>query len=95
MAYIRIARPPNVTADTYDKVNAELGVDSDPPAGLLVHCAGETPDGVWQIIDVWESEVQARDFYEGRLSKAVEAVIGMTPPDAPSSSYELHSFVTP
>jgi hypothetical protein len=94
MAYIRIAQPPNVNADTYEKVSAELGVADDPPPGLLLHSAGEV-DGKWQIVDVWESEQQARDFYEGRLTQAVESVIGMTPPEAPSSSYELHTVVRP
>jgi hypothetical protein len=94
MAYIRIAQPPNVTADTYEKVNAELGVDSDPPPGMLLHCAGEV-DGRWQIIDVWETEELARQFYEGRLTKAIEAVIGMTPPEPPSTEYELRTVVRP
>jgi hypothetical protein len=94
VAYIRIARPPNVTADTYEKVNEQLGVGTDPPPGLLLHCAGEA-DGAWQIVDVWESEEQARQFYDGRLTQAVEAVIGMTPPEAPSTAYELHTVVTP
>jgi hypothetical protein len=94
VAYIRITRPPNTTADTYEKVNAQLGVDGDPPGGLLLHCAGDA-DGTWQIVDVWESEEQARQFYEGRLTRAVEAVIGMTPPEAPSIAYELHTVVMP
>ena len=41
MAIVRIVQPPNVTADVYDKVNAEMGVADNPPAGLLFHCAGE------------------------------------------------------
>jgi hypothetical protein len=94
MAFIRITQPPNTDADTYEKVNAALGVDSDPPPGLLLHCAGDA-DGKWQIVDVWESEEQARQFYEGRLTRAIEGVIGMTPPEAPSTSYQLHSLVQP
>jgi hypothetical protein len=95
MAFIRIVQPPNVTADTYEKVNAELGVDRDPPPGLLLHCAGEV-DGKWQIVDVWESREQARQFYEGRLPQVIEAVIGMAPPDPPASiEYELHTVITP
>ena len=94
MAYIRITQPPNVDADVYEKVNAELGIDSAPPPGLLLHCAGDA-DGTWQIVDVWDSGDQARQFYEGRLTQAIEAVIGMTPPDAPSTAYELHSVVKP
>ena len=95
MAFIRITQPPNVTPETYDKVNAELGVNGNPPPGLLLHCAGET-DGKWQIVDVWESEAQARDFYDGRLSKAIESVMGMVPPGPPpSTEYELHTVVRP
>ena len=79
MAFIRITQPPNVTPETYDKVNAELGVNGNPPPGLLLHCAGET-DGKWQIVDVWESQEQARGFYEGRLPAAIEKVMGMVAP---------------
>ena len=74
MAFIRITQPPNVTPETYDKVNAELGVDGNPPPGLLLHCAGET-DGKWQIVDVWESQEQARGFYEGRLPAAISSTL--------------------
>jgi hypothetical protein len=94
MAFMRIARPPNVTADTYEKVNAELGMDGDPPEGLLLHSAGDV-EGQWQIVDVWESEAQARQFYDGRLTRAIERVIGMVPPAAPSTEYELHTVVRP
>ena len=93
MAYIRITQPPNVTADTYEKVNAQLeAMGAQPPPGMLVHAAGEV-DGKWQIVDVWESEQQARQFYEGPLTQAIEAVAGMTPPDAPHTAYELHTLV--
>ena len=95
MAFIRMVQPPNVTADTYEKVNAELGVDGDPPPGLLLHCGGEV-DGKWQIVDVWETREQAERFYEERLPKAIEAVLGMVPPDpGRSMEYELHTVVRP
>jgi hypothetical protein len=94
MAFIRITRPPNTTADTYEKVNAELGVEGEPPAGLLLHCAGEV-DGKWQIVDVWESREQARQFYEGPLTQAIEAALGMVPPAPPSIEYELHTVLRP
>jgi hypothetical protein len=95
MAWIRIVQPPNVTAETYEQVNGELQASGAVPApGLLMHCAGEV-DGKWQIVDVWESERQAREFYDGPLTKAVESVIGMTPPEAPGSAYELHTLIKP
>jgi hypothetical protein len=95
MAWIRIVQPPNVTADTYEKVNAEIdAMGASPAPGLLLHCAGEV-DGTWQIVDVWESEEQARQFYEGPLTKAIEAATGMVPPEPPSTSYELHTVARP
>jgi hypothetical protein len=95
MAFIRIVQPPNVTAEVYEKVNAELGVDGDPPPGMLLHCAGEV-EGKWQIVDVWESQEQARDFYEGRLTAAIQKVVGMVAAEPPpSSEYELHSVLRP
>src|SRR5438552_16721051 len=95
MAFIRIVQPPNVTADVYERVNAELGVDGNPPPGMLLHCAGEV-DGKWQIVDVWESEEQARRFDDERLTPAIEKVMGMRPPGPPpSTEYQLHKVIRP
>jgi hypothetical protein len=95
MAFIRTRRPPNVTAETYDKVNAEMGVENDPPVGLLFHCAGEV-EGSWEVIDAWESEEQAQRFDEERLMPAIEKVIGMRPPGpAPGTTYQLHKVIIP
>jgi hypothetical protein len=96
MAFIRIGRPPNVTAELYDKVNAEMGVEGNSPPGLLFHCAGEV-DGSWQIIDVWESHEHAQRFDDERLSPAIEQVMGMRPPGPPPGAqvYELHAVVRP
>jgi hypothetical protein len=94
MAYVRILQPPNVNADVYDRVNAEAGVDSDPPAGLLFHCAGKV-DGTWQIAEAWESQAAAQRFDEERLLPAIERVIGMRPPDAPGQRYEVQRVVKP
>ena len=94
MAYIRIFQPP-ADAATYDAVNEKAGVDADPPAGLIFHCAGET-DGKWQIVDVWESEEHARRFDEERLGPAIESVMGMRPPaPPPTAGYELHRVIVP
>ena len=96
MAYIRILQPPQVTADTYDRVNAEAGVQESPPAGLLFHCAGEV-DGNWQILDAWESQADAQRFDEERLLPAIEKVMGMRPPGPPpgQQSYQLHAVIKP
>jgi hypothetical protein len=95
MAIIRIIRPPMLTAEVYDAVNAKAGVSENPPEGLLMHTAGEV-DGQWQIVDVWESEEHARRFDEQRLAPAIEAVVGSTPPGPPPRTvYELHRVIRP
>jgi hypothetical protein len=95
MAIIRIVRPPMVTAEIYDAVNAKAGVDESPPEGLLIHTAGEV-DGQWQIVDVWESEEHAERFGAERLAPAIEAVMGSAPPGPPPTTvYDLHRVIRP
>jgi hypothetical protein len=95
MAIIRIIRPPMLTADVYEAVNARAEVNENPPEGLLIHTAGEV-DGEWQIVDVWQSEEHARRFDEERLAPAIAAVVGSAPPGPPPRSvYELHRVIRP
>jgi hypothetical protein len=96
MAFIRIFQPPQVTADVYDRINTEAGVDENTPSGLVFHCAGEV-DGKWQILDVWESQADAQRFDEERLLPAIEKVMGMRPPGPPpgQQNYELHRVIKP
>jgi hypothetical protein len=84
-----------VTADIYDAVTAELEIETEHPLGLISHAAGEL-DGVWQIVEVWESEDYADRFDRERLVPAIEAVTGSAPPgDAPTVIYDLHQLITP
>jgi hypothetical protein len=97
MAIVRIQRPAGVTFEMYTAVNAKVGVESDPPAGLILHSAGEV-DGVLQIVDVWESEEAARRFGDERLLPAIKEVAGdRAPTGAPedATTYELKNLVTP
>ena len=94
MTYMRIVRPPMVTAEIYDAVNDKLGVLGDPPEGLVMHAAGEL-DGQWQIVEAWQSEEHATRFDDARLTPAIEAVVGQTPQPAARVGYELHQLITP
>lgn len=64
--------------DQYERVTAAL-VDP-PPAGLLLHVAGPTDEGV-RIIDVWESEDDWERFRVERLAPAIAALGGPARPE--------------
>jgi hypothetical protein len=89
--------PPGVGPDTYDRVNAEMNVEGDPPDGLIFHWAGEV-DGKWTIIDVWESREAYDSFAQVRLGPAIQTVTGTDPTAVPGptrTEFEVHNYVKP
>ena len=89
--------PDGVGTNMYDGVSAAIGIDSDPPEGLLFHWAGEV-DGKWTITDVWESREGYDRFREERLFPAIREVSGMDPAEGPQptiSEFAVHNYVKP
>jgi hypothetical protein len=95
MAIVVISEPQEATLEIYDAVNAKLGVQDDPPEGLIVHTAGDDA-GTMRIIDVWESRESYERFRDERLMPAVmEAAkeMGFDPGGPPPGSvYEAHDL---
>ena len=56
----------------YDAVRAQLGVEADPPAGMILHTAGFTEGGTFRIFDVWET----REAWERFRQKTTQAAGG-------------------
>lgn len=54
-----------------------VGLLEPPPAGLIIHIAGPTEEGV-RTIDIWESEQAWRRFEAERLAPAIAALGGPT-----------------
>lgn len=82
---------------SYDAVSERLGIEADPPAGLLIHTAGFTGQGQFRISNVWDSEASWESFRDGRLAEALKPLMESgegTPPSA-EYSYELHKVVRP
>lgn len=80
----------------YDAIAKELSADADAPAGLIVHTAGFTTDGVFRIFDVWESEDHFKRFEKERLLPAIEKVMsagGSGGPPVRQYTYELHDVI--
>lgn len=48
---------------------------SDTPDGLIVHTAGQSPQG-WYVYDVWESKEDFEKFANEQVRPAAESVMG-------------------
>jgi hypothetical protein len=94
MAMVLIQNMDGVTLDQYDEVNAKLGVDDDPPAGLIVHTASPRDGGV-RIVDVWESEDAWQRFREERLLPVVHEVFGEQAGPPHQETHETHKVIKP
>jgi len=95
MAVVLVHQGPDVTRASYEQVvssmigKARAESPSDwPVEGLLVHAAGEGPNG-FRVVDVWESEEAAQQFGEKLAPHLQEAGITAEP-----EIYPAHTFVS-
>lgn len=72
---------PYGSQEIYDKVRKHIGLER--PAGGVVHLAGPSPNGGWRVVEVWESEEDARRFFMEHLKPALEAAAAPPPPQEP------------
>jgi hypothetical protein len=89
--------PEGIPAQMLDEVTEEMGVDQNPPDGIVVHTHFEQ-DGRLHIVDVWESREAYESFRESRLMPAMQQVAqrhGMTAPlpDPQTSITDVHRVV--
>jgi hypothetical protein len=80
----------------YDQVSAKLGLDSDPPEGMIIHTGAEA-DGGMRIFDVWKSAEAFEKFSNERLGPAIGEVAGGDDGPEPTKReiYELHDVFQP
>lgn len=81
----------------YDEITRRMRFDDDPPAGLVAHAAGATPEGGFRIVGLWETRDDFEAFRSDRLEPAVREVIAALPPKRQAASeppgltvYPLH-----
>jgi hypothetical protein len=83
--------------DTYDAVDAAMGIDDNPPEGLVFHWVGNV-DGKWTVTDVWESPEASTRFRSERLFPAIQQATGMDPAAGPQPTItvaSIHNYVKP
>jgi hypothetical protein len=90
MAVAMMVDNPEGSQEIYDRVRERLGLDK--PAGGIFHVAGPSPTGGWRVIEVWESERDAKRFVSERLRPAFEAIGAPAPPQP--QLWPVHSYMT-
>jgi hypothetical protein len=90
--------PEGVGADQYDAVSGKMGIENEPPEGLIFHSAGML-DGRFQIFNLWETPEHAERFVTDRLRPAQVEVMGEEAvaalPEAENVQVEIHNYFVP
>lgn len=95
MAVVLVHEGPTVTQERYEQVVAAItdgksrmeSLSDWPVEGILIHAAGQGPNG-FRVVDVWESEEAAASFGERLTPALAEAGIEEEP-----QLYPAHTFV--
>jgi hypothetical protein len=96
MPVVLVHQGPSVTREKYEAVvgkltggKSRLESPSDwPVEGLLVHAAGQSPEG-FRVVDVWDSEESCNRF--GEMLRPILQEVGIV--DQPEL-YPAHSSVS-
>jgi hypothetical protein len=65
--------PEGMTVEMLDEVTQQMGVLTDPPAGLIVHTHFRD-GGQIRVVDVWDSRELYESFVQGTLMPAMQKV---------------------
>lgn len=71
-----------ITADEYDQMVAQLGVEGTPPSGAGFHLAAVGDDGKVKIVELWDSREAAEAWGEKVLAARTAAGFGAGSPPA-------------
>lgn len=90
MAVAMLIDNPSGSQEVYEQLRERIGLDK--PAGGIFHVAGPSPNGGWRVIEIWESEEDAKRFLAERLGPAAQAV--GTPPPPPAELWPVHNLMS-
>ena len=71
MAVALSMRIPGLTPERYDRMIAELELDANPPAGMILHVVCESV-GSTSVWEVWQTSAAAENFVGQRIRPALE-----------------------
>jgi hypothetical protein len=90
MAIAMVVDNPHGSEELYERVRELIGLER--PAGGMCHLAGPRPEGGWRVIDVFDSEDDAKRFVQERVLPAIEAVGAELPP--PPQFWHVYNCLT-
>jgi hypothetical protein len=70
---MQLTMPEGMTLELLDEVSRQMGVETDPPAGLVVHTHFEE-GGQVRVVDLWDSQEAYQSFAETTLMPAMQKV---------------------
>jgi len=81
------------TQEQYDAMNIHMGIEQDPPDGLVFHSAGPI-EGGWGVIDFWESRGHFDRFLESRLGPGIQELGDRAPQGPPDiKEFPVYNFI--
>ncbi len=81
---------PTGSQEIYESVREQLKLEG--PAGGITHVAGPSPNGGWRVIELFDSEEEAKSFLKERFGPALKAAGGSPPP--PPEFWPVHNYMT-
>ena len=89
MSVVMMIDNPYGSQEIYERASAGMNL----PLGGSVHVAGPGPQGGWRVIEVWDSEEEARRFLQEKFGPALRAAGAPGPPPEPEF-WPLHRLAT-
>ena len=88
-AFALMVDNPAGSPELYARLRQEISL----PAGGRLHLGGPSPAGGWRVIEVFDSEEEARAFLQERLAPALRAA-GVTGPPPHAEVWPVHNIQT-
>ena len=63
MAVLMIAEVPDLTEEIYAAIVAQLKQPMLSAQGFIAHAGGPSPEGGWRVVEMWESEQDAENWF--------------------------------
>jgi hypothetical protein len=83
------------TQEQYDAIHSHLGIEENPPDGLIFHSAGPIEEGLG-VLDIWESRGHFDRFQQDRLGPAIGELGEQAMPNPPDiKEFPVHNYTKP